>query len=205
MKVIKRFYVYYQHHLSGKTTVWARKPSFAKRQRLRQGERESERETTGDPFSLGFSSVMDDVERGTWNALQVLVSVFREWTRERGVREGDTYQWTGIAVAQKTSDVAIGHVNLLLDYLCSTHSTPSILSGLWQCISITRTSAFAANACGSCPQLETANHKLAARATKLTGKAGRGWQAGRRLHSAVDRCESQLWTVSQAELKNQVH
>lgn len=32
-------------------------------------------------------------------------------------READTYQWTGIAGAQKTSDVAIGHVNLLLDYL----------------------------------------------------------------------------------------
>lgn len=38
--------------------------------------------------------------------------------RERGCEEEvDTYQWTGIAGAQKTSDVAIGHVNLLLDYL----------------------------------------------------------------------------------------
>lgn len=41
MKAIKRFYVYYQHHLAGKTTVWARKPSFARQRE--KGERDGER------------------------------------------------------------------------------------------------------------------------------------------------------------------
>lgn len=72
-------------------------------------------------------------------------------------REGDSYQWTGIAGAQKTSDVAIGHVNLLLDYLLPLslyHSSlcPVYTFGLWQCISITRTSEPAADACDSCPK-----------------------------------------------------
>lgn len=115
MKAIKRFYVYYQHHLSGKTTVWARKPSFAS-----QAERERGRERGRAQQRPLFAGVQFRYGRHLKRTSSSSFRLPRKNVRERGCEEEvDTYQWTGIAEAQKTSDVAIGHVNLLLDYLLS--------------------------------------------------------------------------------------
>lgn len=116
MKAIKRFYVYYQHHLAGKTTVWARKPSFAS-VRERRGERDGERGRAQQrPL---FAGVQFRYGRHLKRTSSSSFRLPRKNDSERGgcEEEVDTYQWTGIAGAQKTSDVVIGHVNLLLDYL----------------------------------------------------------------------------------------
>lgn len=175
MKAIKRFYVYYQHHLAGKTTVWARKPSFAsQRERGRVRERGRGRAQQRPLFFGVQFRYGRHLKRTSSSSFRLPRKNDSERERGRGSEEeeADTYQWTGIAGAQKTSDVAIGHVNLLLDYLLSLPLSPSFYE-LWQCISITRTSELAADACDSCPKTKrfttSLQHVPLSAATKLEG------------------------------------